>query len=157
MAEVQGMANKALEDFRDRAFGVVIDQHARDLIGKIVAGGTVDRPVFRQLFVATQNFLDDEINRAPVFRQRNAQSLGAAQLQFLEIFERPIKSVRMIDPQPGDRPAGDQFKKKFVRSVENLRQFNADGCEIVDIKKAAVIDFFRRHPPKREPIRLRVQ
>ena len=47
VAEVQGVTDETLEDFANRAFGVVIDQHARDLIGKIVAVCAVDRPVFR--------------------------------------------------------------------------------------------------------------
>ena len=63
----------------------------------------------------------------------------------------------MIDPQSADGTAGDKFKKKFVCGVENFRQFQADGCEIVNVKKPPVIDLLRRDAPEREPIRLRVQ
>ena len=58
----------------------MVDQHACDLIGKIVAGSAVHWPNFWQLFIAGQNFFDDEINRAPILRQRNMQRFGAAQL-----------------------------------------------------------------------------
>ena len=55
-----------LKILRDRAFGVVIDQHPGHLISEIVTGGAVDWPILRQLFLAGQDFLDDQINRAPI-------------------------------------------------------------------------------------------
>src|SRR5438270_11060928 len=94
MAEMQRMTNESLEDFGDGSFRVVIDQHARDLISEIVTGGTVDWPIFGQLFVAGQNFFDDQINGAPILWQWNAQGLSAAQLQLFEIFQRPIQIGR---------------------------------------------------------------
>src|SRR5438034_684759 len=78
MAEMERVTDESLENFGDGAFRVVIDQHARDLIGEIVAGGAVDWPVLRQLFVAGQNFFDDQINGASILWQGYAQSLGAA-------------------------------------------------------------------------------
>ena len=63
----------------------------------------------------------------------------------------------MIDPQSGDGSVADEFEQQAVRRVENLRQFHPDRGQIVDVKKAAVIDFFRRHAPEGEPIGLIVQ
>ena len=88
---------------------VVIDQHPGHLISEIVPGGAVDWPILRQLFLAGQDFFDDQINRAPILWQWNAQSLGAARLQLLEIFQRPIQAIGVIDAQASDsataRPA----------------------------------------------------
>ena len=41
--------------------------------------------------------------------------------------------------------------------VEHLRQFHPDRRQIVHVEEPPVIDFFRRDPPEREPIRLIVQ
>src|SRR5207253_10212080 len=117
MAKMQGVTNESLENFGDGAFRVVIDQHARDLISEIVTGGAVDRPIFWQLFVAGQNFFDDQINRAPILWQRNPQGLGAARLQLFKIFQRPIQTVRVIDAQASDSAAGNELQRSEERRV----------------------------------------
>src|SRR5207244_713813 len=109
MAEMERVTNESLEDFGDGSFRVVIDQYLRDLISEIVTGRAVEWPILRQLFVAGLNFFDDQINRAPIFWQWNAQGPGTAQLQLLKIFQRPIQAVGVIDAQAGDSAAGDQL------------------------------------------------
>ena len=44
-----------------------------------------------------------------------------------------------------------------MSSIKDPGQFNPNRRQIVHIKKAAIINFFRRDPPKRQPIGLRVE
>ncbi len=44
-----------------------------------------------------------------------------------------------------------------MRRFKNFRQFHSNRRQIVDIKKPAVINFFSRHPPKGQPVGLRVE
>src|SRR5258708_34747195 len=109
MAEMEGVTDESLEDFADSAFCVVIDQHPGHLISETVTGGAMDWPVLRQLFLAGQDFFDDQINRAPILWEWNAQGFGAAHLPLLKIFQRPIQPVGRIDAQAGDSATGDEL------------------------------------------------
>ena len=44
-----------------------------------------------------------------------------------------------------------------MNSVEDLGKLNPDRRQIINIKEAAVINFLRGDPPKRQPVRLRVK
>ena len=44
-----------------------------------------------------------------------------------------------------------------MHGIEHFRQLDPDRCQIINVEKAAVIDFLGRDAPKRQPIRLRVQ
>ena len=44
-----------------------------------------------------------------------------------------------------------------MNSVEYLGKLNPDRCQIINIKKAAVINFLRGDPPKCDPVRLRIE
>src|SRR5437868_5999854 len=44
-----------------------------------------------------------------------------------------------------------------MNGIKDLWQLNPDRREIVHVKKTAVIDFFSRDAPKRQPIRLRIK
>ena len=85
MAEVDRVPDKPLKDLCNRRFRAFIHQQARNLVGEIVASGTVHRPILRQRFISRENFFNDQINRAAVFRQLLMKNLGATQLHFLEI------------------------------------------------------------------------
>ena len=63
----------------------------------------------------------------------------------------------MIDAKSGDRACAHQFKNQAVNGVEDFWQLDADGGQIVYVKKAAVIDFLGSDPPKSQTIRLCVQ
>ena len=127
------------------------------LIREIVAGRAVHRPIFPQRLNGGENFLDDHVHGAAILRQRRPQRLRTAPLQFLEIFLRQIKTIRMIDAQSGDRADADKIEQKFVRLVKNFRQFHPNRGEIIDVKKPAIINFFRGNPPERQPVGLRVE
>src|SRR5439155_27108030 len=63
----------------------------------------------------------------------------------------------MIDAKSGDRARAYQFKNQAMNGVEDFWQLDADGGQIVYVKKAAVIDFLGSDPPKSQTIRLCVQ
>src|SRR5438046_9498808 len=44
-----------------------------------------------------------------------------------------------------------------MNSVEDLGKLNPDRRQIINIKKAAVINFLRGDPPKCDPVRLRIE
>ena len=44
-----------------------------------------------------------------------------------------------------------------MNGVEHPGQLDPNCRQIIDVEKTAIIDFFCRDPPKRQPIRLRVQ
>ena len=78
----------------------------------------------------------------PSFGKRNPQCFCAALLKFFEILARQIKTIGMIDPETRDCASAHQLKNQPVNSVENLWQFNPDRCQIVNVKKAAIINLF---------------
>ena len=53
----------------------------------------------------------------------------------------------MIDAKSGDRARAYQFKNQAMNGVEDFWQLDADGGQIVYVKKAAVIDFLGSDPP----------
>ena len=63
----------------------------------------------------------------------------------------------MIDAKSRDCACANQFKNQAMNGVEHLRQLDADGRQIVYIKKAAVIDLLRSDAPKGQTVLLRVQ
>ena len=157
MAERHRVPDETLERFRDCLFRGSVDKNVRDELRKFVAGRPVHRPIRTQIFVTGQDFFDDDINRAAVFRKRNPERGRGAPLQLLEIFLRQIKAVRMIDADAGDRAVPDQFEEQLVGRVEDFRQLHSDRGQIVHVEEAPVINFFRRDAPEGEPIRLIVQ
>ena len=68
MAEVDRVSDKALKDLCNRGFSAVVHQESCNLVGEIVASGTVHRPIPRQAFISRENFFNDQVNRAAVFR-----------------------------------------------------------------------------------------
>ena len=74
MPEVHRVADETLKRFRDGLLRRRIDQKARDQLAEFVTGRAVDRPIFPQRFVARQNFLDQEVDRAPILRRAEAQA-----------------------------------------------------------------------------------
>jgi hypothetical protein len=58
----------------------------------------------------------------------------------------------VIDAKSRDCSCAYQFKNQPVNGVEDFWQLDPDGCQIVYIKKAAVIDFLRSDPPKGQTV-----
>src|SRR2546423_9137547 len=107
------MANETLECFRDCLFRRGVDEDIRNEFREFVAGRSVDGPIRTQSFVIRENFFDHEIDRAAVLRQWNPERGRGTSLQFLEVFPRQIKSVRMIDPTPVTAPFAISFRSKL--------------------------------------------
>ena len=68
MPEVHGVSDESMKSPRHVGFGRCVDENAGHLIGKIVTGRSVQRPIRTQLFRAAQNFFRDHVNGAIVFR-----------------------------------------------------------------------------------------
>ena len=77
-----------MERFCDRRFSRRIDQQLRQLIGEIVAGRSVDRPIFAQGFRAGENFFCHHVDRPPIARQPDPERFRGTLLKFDEIFAR---------------------------------------------------------------------
>ena len=54
-------------------------------------------------------------------------------------------------------PGINQLKQQAVRGLKHLRQLHSNGCQRVDIEKAAVVDLLRSHAPGAEPVGLQAQ
>src|ERR1051325_11882748 len=63
----------------------------------------------------------------------------------------------MIDPQSADRAGADKIDKQLVSRLKDFPFLLANRREMVHIKEATIIDFFRRDAPEREAVSLRVQ
>ena len=57
--------------------------------------------------------------------------------------------------RPLTEPFVNQLEDEAVRRLENLRQFDADRGEFIDVKKAPVIDLLGRDAPVAQSVRLR--
>ena len=139
MTEMERVTDEAMERFRDRSFGRRIDQQLSGLIREIVTGSTVNRPTLPQHFRAGENFFQHHVDGARVGGWSDPNPFRTATLW-------------MIDAQYGNRARADKIEKQLVRCLENFRHFHSDRSQIVDIEKAAIIDFLRGDAPERQPI-----
>ncbi len=63
----------------------------------------------------------------------------------------------MVDPETVDTSTSQQLEGVAMHAFEHVRIFHPDGCQLIDVEKAAVVDFFARHAPVRQSVRLRRQ
>ena len=131
-------------DLGHSLFPPIVDQKVVYQVGKIIAGGAVNRPFLRQMFVMSENLFHYQVNR-------DCRCFGVFRLQFGEqsmiIFRRSKEPVRMIDPQAVDHALPDQIENQSMGGVENLFSLYGKGREIIDVEKSAVIDFVGCDPP----------
>ena len=80
-----------------------------------------------------------------------------ARLQLLEIARGVEQPIRVVDAQAADRAVPGEIEHVSVRCLEDLRILHAQRRQIVDIKKAPIVDFVRCDPPVREPVGLRIE
>ena len=143
--EILGSAGEPLIEARHRPFRGRIDKQRQDLVCEIVTGAAGDRPV-RQPLVACQYFLDGDVELvARLLAQRGAICGG---------IEQPVD---MVDAQPLHLAALDHREHHAVRRREQLRQFDAQSRQIVDVEKPPVINLLSGNPPVRDAIVLRLQ
>src|SRR5581483_2865823 len=135
-------AGEALVDLAEAAALGARAENAVQIMQEFVAGGALDRPVRRQLFVRAENFFDDQINVAGLAAQP------------LEIGQRIVETVHVIDPEAGDLAGGGQLENQFVRGAKNFFVLNPDRDQLVDVEKSPVIDLLRGDFPERQPIPL---
>ena len=103
MTEMHRVPDEAVKCFCDALFRRRVNQKRCEQPAEFVSSRAVDRPIVPQSLAAGENFLEDEIDGASVFRQRTGQRRRGGALQFPKIFRGQIKTVRMIDPQTSDR------------------------------------------------------
>ena len=145
---------KALEN----ALPGAVDEQSVEKIQEAIAGGSLDCPARPQIFVLQQNFFRGHVEAAasPVaggncwafFRKRGLC------LKVLEILKRVEQSVRMVDTNARNQTLADQAKWDAVNAGEHFRVFHPDGSQVIDIEKAAVVDFIGRNPPETQAISL---
>ena len=63
----------------------------------------------------------------------------------------------MIDANACDRAGTHQIQKKPMNGVKHFWQFDPNRCQIIYVKKTAVIDLFGCDTPKRQSVGLRVE
>ena len=93
----------------------------------------------------------------PSLGKSDPERLRATLLKFFKILARQIKTVGMIDAKSCHCACAHQLENKSVNGVKDLWQLDPNCGQIVHIKKATVINFLGGDPPKRQPIRLRVE
>ncbi len=54
----------------------------------------------------------------------------------------------MVDTNSGDQTFLDQFERNAMNVGEYVRIFDPDGGQVVDVEKAAVVDFVGQPPAK---------
>ena len=142
-----------------------VHKQAVYLIGKIVAGGTENRPAIRQLFGFEEDFFADDVERlvgwirgntpvilfpsrrppCPPLRCPQAAVLAGVakhpnetgRLQPSEILFRIPQSIGMVNPQAADLSCCHQREDQPVRFFENGRVLHPDGAEGIDIEEPA--------------------
>ncbi|KAG0505994.1 MAG: hypothetical protein Udaeo_06370 [Candidatus Udaeobacter sp.] len=88
MPKRNGVADETVKRFCDRRFSRRLDEQLRELIGEIVAGRSMHRPLFAQRFRACENFFRYHVDRPAVARQPDPQRFRGTLLKFDEIFAR---------------------------------------------------------------------
>src|SRR5205085_7396459 len=72
-----------------------------------------------------------------------------ALLQLPEVGDWVAQAVRVVDPQPGGDPRGEQVEGDAVGGLEHRWQLDADGGQVVDVEEPAVVDLLAGDPPER--------
>ena len=90
-------------------------------------------------------------------RQVEGRRLRVTALQPLEVANRIVEPVRVIDAQPVDLAGRGELEEELVRRVEHRLFLHPERGEVVDVKEAAVVDLVGGDAPEREPVRLRFE
>ena len=123
-----------------------VDEDAVEIVEVVVAGRAGDRPARRQGLVARENFLGEHVE------------IPAAEiLQHREIARRVEEAVRVIDSHRLHAAVAQQLRQQLVGRGKDLRILDAQPRELVDVKKAPVVDLVRRGSPVRQPVGLRFE
>lgn len=140
-------SGKGLVEALEGAGMPAIDEDAVQVIQEAVAGGAVDGPR-PQLFVSGQDLFGDDVERTVA---------AGGLLELLEVARRVIQAVGVIDTQALDPAALDQLADAGVDKLEDLRIFDTDGGQFVDVVEAAVVDFVGGDAPVRDAVGLIVE
>ena len=106
-----------------------VDEDAVEIVEVVVAGRAGDRPARRQGLVARENLLGEDVEIA-----------AAEILQHREIARRVEEAVRVIDSHRLHAAVPQQLRQQLVGRGKDLRILDAQPRELVDVKKAPVVD-----------------
>src|SRR5438093_62647 len=134
-----------------------VDEEAVQKIEKVIPGGSMNRPLRGERLAATENLFHDQIERQPSGLVVGRQFGACPRLYLLQIVFRIVEPVYMIDAKAGDGALFEEAKDQLMGFVEDRRIFHADGDEIVDVEKTAVIDLFRGDTPVRQAVGLIIE
>src|SRR5262245_44522529 len=129
-------------DLREFFLMLLIAKNAIDVIQKIVAGSALYGPGRRQFLRQIKNLFDDDVNIAELLSKT------------LQIRERVVKSVDMIDSHAGKFSRASELENQGVTIAKNLFVLDSHGDQLVDVKKTPVVELFGGHFPKRQTIEL---
>ena len=63
----------------------------------------------------------------------------------------------MVDAKAGDLSLGQEPQDQAVRLLKDVGPLHADGRQLVDVEKPAIVDLVRGHAPIGEPVGLVLQ
>jgi hypothetical protein len=133
---------------RERRLRRGVGQDAGDAAQRVVAGRAVAGPVRRQLLLALEDLLHDDVGTPAV---------GPSGLrQASQVAARVREAVGVVDPEAVEHAVGEQVEQHPVGRLEDDRVLDADRGQGVDVEEPAVVELLVRHAPVREPVPLLV-
>ena len=140
-------------DFVERLEAVAVDQHLRDRVHPLIAGGAVDAAEARQLFVLAENFLDHHVERLGSVALRVADQAAQA----LEILRGIAQAVDVIEPQALQLSVRDQSFDQAMDGIEGAGILDPQSGQRIDVEKAPIVDVAGSQPPMAELVVLALQ
>ena len=124
LGEAQLTAGQLAVELRDRLLAGAVDEQRRDVVGELVPGRAVHRPVSQSLPLLEDLLHPDVRHTALAESLQVAGGIGEA--------------IDVIDPQAVDEAAGDELQDLAVSLLEDLRVLHAHPCKLVDREEATV-------------------
>ena len=164
-----------------------VDEDAVQAAQEVVPGGAEYRPLLGKLLPLHQDLFAQRVQRlvggvlfqcqpvrlvpalrlarllcaaaaaGSVSRRAAAHLEIAVLLQALQIRDRVVEAVHVVDPHPRHLTLPDQPEQELVGLVEHGLVLHPDGGQGVDVEKPAVVDLLRRHPPEGKAVHLVAQ
>ncbi len=137
-----------------------IDEQPVERVHEAVTSGAMHRPVLRKVLSGCQNLLDDDVQgrgaklAATGLLDGQPERSRRKRLEAVKIRCRCEQAVGVVDPHARHGVSGNQSREQVVRRLEDFRQFHTHACQIVNVEEPPVVDFVRRRPPVRKPVRL---
>ncbi|MHC2176207.1 hypothetical protein ACVIQW_005594 [Bradyrhizobium diazoefficiens] len=129
-----------------------VDQHLRDDVHPLIAGGALDAGEMRQVLVLAQDLFDHGVERLGV-----ALRVAHQPAQPLAVLGGIAQAVDVIEPDAVQPAVGHELLHQPVRGSECAGVLDAQAGEPVDVEEAAVVDVAGGEPPMTELVVLALQ